>query len=132
MLKVIRKQPNISISEIAKKTSLSVSTVTGILVRLENRKYIQRSKSEDDKRRIIIKLTPTGKEFMEKAPQPFQNTFLSAFKQLEQWEKLMILSSLKRLVTLMVAEDIDALPILSTDIIEYSGDKKSDQLEEAL
>ena len=67
---------------------------------------------------MMMDLSREGKEFLSAAPEPLQESFLHAFKRLEKWEKLMILSSLQRLVTLMKAERIDVSPILATGPIE--------------
>jgi DNA-binding MarR family transcriptional regulator len=114
LMRVVKQNGSISITEIAKHTSLSISTVTGILARLEKRGFINRAKCETDKRRVIVNLTQQGNKFLKKAPEPFQDAFLFNFNRLENWEKLMVLSSLQRLVSLMKAEDIDVSPILAT------------------
>jgi DNA-binding MarR family transcriptional regulator len=118
ILRVVQNKEAVVISEIARNTSLSISTVTGILMRLEKRGFVRREKSGVDKRRVIVNLTKEGKKFLSEAPEPLQESFLLAFNQLERWEKLMILSSLQRLVSLMKAERIDVSPILATGPIE--------------
>ena len=39
-----------------------------------------------------------------------QETFTNSFSQMEEWEQLMILSSMSRIVKMMSAESIDTLP----------------------
>lgn len=118
ILKLVQRQEPIAISGIAKGTSLKVSTVTGILSRLEKRGLITRARSATDKRRVLVELTADGKTFLDAAPQPLQDKFLKEFDRLESWEQLMILSALQRLVRLMQAEDIDVSPILATGPIQ--------------
>lgn len=114
ILRAIEQNTTLSVSELANQTSLSLSTVTGILARLEKRKFVMRTKSEQDKRRVMVALTPDGSAFLEQAPKPLQDRFISSFDKLESWEKTMILSSLQRLVFLMKAENINVSPILAT------------------
>jgi len=126
ILRVVRNKEVIAVSEIARNTSLSISTVTGILMRLEKRGLVRREKSGEDKRRVMVNLTAEGKQFLSEAPEPLQESFLLAFNQLERWEKFMILSSLQRLVSLMKAERIDVSPILATGPIEPTLPPKDD------
>ncbi len=120
ILKVIANNTVLSVSELASQTSLSLSTVTGILARLEKRNFVKRTKSEQDKRRVNVELTSQGSAFLEQAPKPLQDRFIAGFDRLESWERMMILSSLQRLVSLMKAEDIDVSPILATGPITAS------------
>lgn len=117
ILKVIEKNTTLSVSEAANQTNLSISTVTGILTRLEKRNFVKRTKSEQDKRKVIVALTAQGAAFLKQAPKPLQDRFISSFEKLENWERMMILSSLQRLVFFMKAEDIDVSPILATEPI---------------
>ena len=117
ILQIIQTLGQISVSEIAQNTSISISTVTGILMRLEKQQFIKRVKSAEDKRKVMVDLTQEGTDFLLKAPEPLQKSFLIAFNQLKKWERLMILSSLQRLVCLMKAENIEVSPILAAGLI---------------
>lgn len=57
ILFVLWQSNNISIQELAKKTALSKSTLTGMLDRLEEAGQLRRIPSDEDRRKIIIKLT---------------------------------------------------------------------------
>lgn len=57
ILFVLWRKDGISIRELAKKTSLSKSTLTSMLDRLEVAGYIERASSAGDRRKILIKLT---------------------------------------------------------------------------
>jgi DNA-binding MarR family transcriptional regulator len=109
---------SLSVSELSKLVSLSQGTVTQILVRLEKRGLIKRRKSEEDKRRSIISITQNGRQVLKEAPSPLQDRFSESFHYLEDWEQLMILSAIRRIVSLMSAEEIEASPILVSGPIE--------------
>jgi len=66
------KQDNITIQELATKTSLSKSTLTPMLDRLEKMDYIKRIPSKDDRRKILIALTDKDKQLQEKYLQVSQ------------------------------------------------------------
>ena len=66
---VLSRTDNISIQELAKKTSLSKTTLTSMLDRLEIMGYIARVPSKEDRRKICIKLTEKDKSLHEKYRQ---------------------------------------------------------------
>jgi DNA-binding MarR family transcriptional regulator len=61
ILFVLWEQDNISIQELAKRTSLGKSTLTSMLDRLEEAGYLRLLPSAEDRRQIIIKLTRKDK-----------------------------------------------------------------------
>ncbi|MEE4357700.1 MAG: MarR family winged helix-turn-helix transcriptional regulator [Desulfococcaceae bacterium] len=126
ILKEIYKRGEVSVSELAKAISLSQSTVTGILIRLEKRELLLRNRSDEDRRRVLVKVTPKCMELLHVSPPPLQDRFLTAFANLESWEQHMILSSLQRLVALMNAGSFRASPILATGPIETASDSPPD------
>ena len=90
-------------SELARASSLSQATVTGILDRLEGRGLIARQRSQSDRRRVHVSMTGTGEELLESAPPVMQESFIEQFDDLPDWEQQMILSSLRRIVALTKA-----------------------------
>ncbi len=62
ILFVLWEQDGLSIQELAKKTSLSKSTLTSMLDRLEATGHLKRAPSEQDRREIIIWLTEKDKK----------------------------------------------------------------------
>lgn len=123
ILNEVSRQGDMSTGELARSISLSQATVTGILERLEKKQLIIRERCDRDRRKIIISVTHKCIELLSQAPPPLQKSFVSSFHELENWEQLMILSSLQRLVALMDAKKIDAAPILTTGPIDPSQSK---------
>lgn len=124
ILNEVDRQVEMSTGELARAISLSQATVTGILERLEKKHLIIRTRSDQDRRKIIIRITPECKELLEQAPPPLQESFVSSFHELENWEQLMILSSLQRMVALMDAKKIEAAPMLTTGPIDAHNNKE--------
>ncbi|MFM5904343.1 MAG: MarR family winged helix-turn-helix transcriptional regulator [Microbacteriaceae bacterium] len=52
--------------QIAEEGGFSKATLTGVLGTLESRGLLKRSKSKDDGRLVIVKLTPSGRKLMDK------------------------------------------------------------------
>jgi DNA-binding MarR family transcriptional regulator len=99
-----------TVSELAHRVSLSQGTVTDIIHRLEKKDLIIKRRSNRDKRRVLITLSEKCKELLALAPPPLKETFTNSFSQTEEWEQLMILSSMNRIVKMMSADAIDAPP----------------------
>jgi DNA-binding MarR family transcriptional regulator len=112
----ISNRGRISVSELARSISLTQATVTDILNRLEKRGLITKQRSDKDKRLIMILPTETCVQILQKAPPPLQEAFIDRFSGLAEWEQMMILSALRRVVDLMAAEKIEAEPFLSSDL----------------
>jgi len=97
----------LTVSALARRISLSQGTVTDIIHRLEKKDLIIRRRSILDKRRVLITLSEKCKDLLAVAPPPLQETFTNSFSQIEDWEQLMILSSMNRIVKMMTAESIE-------------------------
>ena len=121
VLQAIRGLGAVAISRLSTEVSLSQATVTTILDRLEKRGYVERRRSDKDKRVVHALLTDAGREMLEKAPTPLQEAFSLRFEALEPWEKSLILAALQRVASMMDAEELDASPFLEVgDLARYS------------
>jgi len=114
LMQAIARQGGAIISKLAQEVSLSQATVTTILDRLEKRELVYRQRSEQDKRKVHVHLTDTGKTVLSTAPAVLQQQFSDRFDALQDWEQSMILASLQRIAHMMDAQDIDASPFLET------------------
>jgi DNA-binding MarR family transcriptional regulator len=114
ILSDIASHQPLSVTQLAKSINLSQATVTGILNRLEKKGLVVRERDKVDRRRVMIRITPKCHEILSKAPPALQETFVEDYTNLPEWEQLMILSALERVVDLMAAGKIDAVPFLST------------------
>jgi DNA-binding MarR family transcriptional regulator len=56
-----------SVNEIAKKLILNTNTITPLLKRMESQDIIKRQRSENDERKVIVKLTEKGKRMQTEA-----------------------------------------------------------------
>lgn len=110
VLKEIMADQDINIGRVAKKVSLSQATVTNIIDRLENRGLVTRERSVQDKRRVIVRVTEQTREILKNDPSVLQEEFVSKFKELEDWEQNLILSSIQRIAKMMNAENLEISP----------------------
>jgi DNA-binding MarR family transcriptional regulator len=61
VLMVLWETDGITVNEIAQKLILKTNTITPLLKRLESQGIVTRQRSEDDERKVIVKLTSEGK-----------------------------------------------------------------------
>lgn len=111
-LQSVVRGENSTLSMITKDVSLSGSTVTGIVDRLEAKGLLFRERSHSDRRKIYLKPTPAGIEVVNTAPSLLQDKFAAALGELAADEQVKIAESLEHIVELMVAENIEASPNL--------------------
>ena len=110
VLKVIYQSAEhlINSTQLAREVSLSQGTITSILDRLEDKGYIEREKSTQDKRKIFIKTTERAQQIFAQDPKLFQEEFIEQFGALKLWEQDMLIASLERLADMMGTNAIGA------------------------
>jgi len=106
---------------LANAVNLSAATVCGILDRLEARGLISRQRQKDDKRRVLVDLTSSGHRAVHEAPPALHDSFLFKLRNLPQKQQAEISKTLKNLVSMMAADDLDAAPILAPGQAVSSG-----------
>ncbi len=123
VLQELSRSGAVPVGSLARAVSLSHATVTGIVTRLERGGLVERRADEEDRRRVLVDLTPKGETLLATAPLPIQQSFITAFERLEEWERSLILSSLQRVGGMMEASGLDAAPILATGPIDRGTSK---------
>lgn len=63
---ILSKEKNLKITELSTRLSLSNSTISGIVDRLEKQGMVERKRSEKDKRVVYVSVTPAFTEMHEK------------------------------------------------------------------
>lgn len=124
ILQEVANKKEVSVTDLSKTIDLSQATVTDIVNRLVKNQFLSKERSNIDKRMVVIKPLQKTLDLLEQAPPPLQEMFTQRFAALENWEQLMLLSSLNRIVRLMSAQEIDAAPILAAGTID-TGQKNS-------
>lgn len=122
-LQTLEKGGPLSIGALSKRVYLNPSTLTGIVDRLEKKGYVLRARGLVDRRVVKVELTEAGREVVNQAPHPLQARLLEALTHLPAEDKLSILTSLQRLLSLMEVGEIQAAPILEVGPLD-AADKK--------
>lgn len=97
---------------IAHALQFSQATITTIVDRLAALDFVQRQRSEKDKRQFHLTILPAGRQALADAPDALQTSFTDRFTRLPAWEQAMILAATERLAMLMNAQNLDAAPLL--------------------
>ena len=94
-------------SQIAKYIMVNSSTITGIIDRLEQKGFVQRSRTSPDRRIITISLTEKGKSLVQSAPPPLQKKIVEGLKRLPPPEVDEIVQVLVKLATMMDVHELE-------------------------
>jgi len=94
----------LSMSEIAEKMSHSTAAATGLVDRLENLGYVQRTHAASDRRKVFVKITKRGVELVEKIRQD-------------------MLENLNQCMTLLTPEEQRAWLTIYEKILNYCQNK---------
>lgn len=116
-LRYLSQQGPTTPSKTAKAMHLSQATVTGILDRMEARELLIRTRSKEDRRQVIVSLTPHGEKIVETAPSLLQEKFARKLAALPTENQSVIDTILGQVVTMMEAGDLEAAPVLQAGSI---------------
>jgi len=100
-LYAVVKEGPLSLSELGKRVSLSMSTVNGIVDRLEYKGFVVRERKDKDRRKVLITATDTGKNVSKQAPLPLQDRLAQTVARLPELEQVSIALSLERIAEMM-------------------------------
>lgn len=115
-LRAVGRQGALAPSELAKRVALSQATVTGIVDRLAARQLVTRERSATDRRLVDVSITSAGEALLEQAPSALQETFVERLGELSPTKQQTIRRTLNEIVKMMGGEDLDADPVLSTNM----------------
>jgi DNA-binding MarR family transcriptional regulator len=107
LLKTLRQEGGTSVSDLTKMMYLHISTVSGIIDRLEAKGYVARKRGETDRRVVTVHLTDAGRRIVDKAPEPSQGKLLYSLQKLSPKEVLEMHGALQKIVRLMEVEQIE-------------------------
>lgn len=107
VLRTLERLGMVPIGMLAKEISLSHATVTGVLDRLEKRSLVRRTRSDLDKRKVLVAVTDAGLAILASAPSLLQEDFVERFRKLKPWEQTLILSSVQRVASMMQADELE-------------------------
>ncbi len=87
--------------DLAKKLSMSSTSLTRILERLESRQLVKRTVDTHDRRRIWVQLTPTGKQTVGGITSWYSSSLFWAIQQMSSEELEQFTTTLRRFTQAM-------------------------------
>ncbi len=100
-LNQIGRNEGLTTGDLARRTSLTCATATGVVDRLEQRGLVKRERNGKDRREVRLSLTEEGRLIAERRPPLLQEAFLNALERLEVSEKATMLRSIQLLAEMM-------------------------------
>lgn len=96
-LKMLEGFGPISLSDLSERMSARNSTITGIADRMERDGLVERVRSEEDRRVVLIRLTDAGRALAARIPVTSMEIFGSALRSLDERD----LSELRRILRVL-------------------------------
>lgn len=116
-LRQLARRGALSAGDLARGISVSQATITGIVDRLESRELVTRSRDLEDRRRVVIDLTESGREVVASSPPPLHERFVLRLAEVSPEERQEISRVLERIVEMMEAGDVEASPVLAPETV---------------
>jgi DNA-binding MarR family transcriptional regulator len=110
-------QPNFqsTTTAIAQYLNLNLSTVTGIVGRLEKKSYVARLPKSGDKRINLITLTAQGSKLLKISPELMHQQLSKKMVNIPEKQLIALKDSLQLLVDIFKLEDESASPMITID-----------------
>ena len=109
-LREIASRGALTTGSLALAVALSPATLTGILDRLEVRGLVSRERRPEDKRRVLVSLTPIGRQMSQELPSPLQDRFSERMTELSADDQAAIRMALASVAKMTDAADIEPAP----------------------
>lgn len=84
ILQEVAKEPNIGISDLADRLSIHQSTCSQLVDKLVVRKLIDKERSQEDQRRVGLRLTAAAENILKTAPGPAEGILPEALQALPE------------------------------------------------
>ncbi len=104
-LQCLQEKGRMSMSGIAEHMMVSVSTVTGIVDRLEKKGLLERRRLSGDRRIITITLTDSGRSLPKNTPPAVHHSIIHAVRMLSESERANLYQTLESLHRLIDGAD---------------------------
>ena len=105
-LKTISANGSLALGELSRKMYLHPSTISGVIDRLEQKGYVVRDRGHEDRRVVMVQLTPKGKKVISKTPNPIQGKMIYGLRNLKRGDLNAIYHSVVKLVKMVEAQNM--------------------------
>lgn len=104
VLQQLADRPAQSLNELAQRTRTHQSSVSTVVTRLVGRGLVSRRRADEDGRRLVLELTPEGRDLLAGAPETAQSRLIAALERLPESQITALASTLEGLVAALGLE----------------------------
>ncbi|MDO9227466.1 MAG: MarR family winged helix-turn-helix transcriptional regulator [Pseudomonadota bacterium] len=84
MLAAIAEAPDSTVSQLSQALSIHISTASNLLDKLARAGLVERLRTEEDRRVVLLRLTDAGKAVVERAPKPLTGLVFDALEKMPE------------------------------------------------
>ncbi|ANS73916.1 hypothetical protein AWM70_04495 [Paenibacillus yonginensis] len=103
VLSALREQPELSMSDLAERVHLGNSTLSGVIDRMEKAGYVERKRSDLDRRTVTLHLTNEGREIEERTNLLYQKA-MGKISDIPQEEITHLIRTFRSIINLLETE----------------------------
>lgn len=128
VLKHLRNSPEQQATQkaLCESLTLSRSTVTGIIDRMEKKNLVERLPKKNDRRTNYIGLTKSSLELLNSIPDPIQERLVRNLSKATDRDQVMISESLNMLTHFLDIDNLEASPLLTNEELSENGDNRQE------
>jgi DNA-binding MarR family transcriptional regulator len=104
VMSALKREPQLSINELAARTRTHQSTVSVVVSRLVERGLVAREASAADGRKLVLKLTRLGRALLRRAPDAAQERLIDGIDAMSSTERKSLARLLAHLIAAMELE----------------------------
>ena len=88
VIKELREKYHLTQAELAEKLNVKNQHLSRIINDLENKNYVERVHDKQNRRRVYIKITPQGNQFLEEAGENMIQNVLHTINEITENDKI--------------------------------------------
>jgi DNA-binding MarR family transcriptional regulator len=88
-----------SLNELADRTATHQSSVSVVVTRLLQKGYVSRTPSAADRRRVLLEITPLGREVLANAPATIQMRLISSLREMSAEDNAALAGLMRRWIS---------------------------------
>ena len=96
-----------SSADLSRTLFVTPSNITGIIDRLEKKRFVERNKKKDDRRVALITLTVSGQELSRTLPDPIMKKLIAELADLELDHVQLLAMAMNQILNLIDTEEIE-------------------------
>ena len=104
-LRTIEAARGLTVGGLARRMYLHISTVSGILDRLEKNGWVERRRAVEDRRVTRLAVTRRGRALIARAPEPPRSRVLRGLRELDERALAEMARSMERLTRILAREE---------------------------